>query len=323
MLRPGSSDRERRVLSMPKVPHRPRLAALTVLLASCAAAALVLAPSSARSIPLQQASEYVNCHDDVRDIVSLKPQFECDGRIVTDAEAEAIRARRVQRVRSHLKAPEQAVPDKTLKATGTGFYVNPRGAIVTNHHVVANCSTVTATGSDGAVVQAEVVAVDEGEDLALLKIARDVPVAASFRQGALPRSGSKIAVIGFPLHGRVTIKPIFATGQMVHDPAMLRPVPGRFPLKADIRRGNSGGPVIDDSGLVVGVVTAKVNTPEVFERTGQLVRDIGLAIDISTLREFLKRNTVEFRELPPQPPLVDNALFARAQTYVARIGCWQ
>jgi S1-C subfamily serine protease len=244
--------------------------------------------------------------------------------MVTDAEAEAIRARRVHRVRNQLKAPEQAVPDKTLKATGTGFFVSPNGALVTNHHVVANCAAVTVTMSDGTVIPAEVVATEEGEDLALLKIDRNVAVSASFRQGALPKSGSTIAVIGFPLHGRVAIKPIFVSGHMVQDPQMLRPMNGRFPLKADIRRGNSGGPVIDDGGLVVGVVTAKVNTPEMFERTGQVVRDIGLAIDIATVREFLKRNGSEFSELPPQRPIQDEAkLFARAQTFVARIGCWQ
>jgi S1-C subfamily serine protease len=309
---------------MPQNSHGLRgSAALSGFLVACALAAQVGAPSVARAVPLQQAAEYVNCHDDVRDIVTLKPLFECDGKIVTDAEVETIRARRVHRVRSHLKAPEQAVPDKTLKATGTGFFVNPRGAIVTNHHVVASCMTVTATGGDGVLATAEVVAVDEGEDLALLKIARNGTAWASFRQGSPPRSGSRIAVIGFPLHGRVTIRPIFASGQMVQDPAMFRTVPGRFPLRADVRRGNSGGPVIDDSGLVVGVVTAKVNTPEVFERTGQLVRDIGLAIDVATVRDFLKRNETEFNEVPPQRALVDDALFARAQTYVARIGCWQ
>jgi S1-C subfamily serine protease len=282
------------------------------------------APPAARAVPLQQAAETVNCHDEVRDIVNQKPLFECDGKVVSDSEADAIRARRIHRVRNQLKAPEQAVPDKTLKATGTGFFVKPKGALVTNHHVIANCAAVTATLSDGSIIPAEVLAAEEGEDLALLRVNRSVAVSASFRQNSLPKNGAKIAVIGFPLHGRVAIKPIFVSGQMVQDPQMLRPVQGRFPLKADIRRGNSGGPVIDDSGLVVGVVTAKVNTPEMFERTGQVVRDVGLAIDLATLRDFLKRHGMEYSELPPQRAAPDDAqLFARAQTFVVRVGCWQ
>jgi S1-C subfamily serine protease len=275
-----------------------------------------------RALPLQQAAEFVNCHDEVRDLVALKPMFECDGKTVTDAEADRIRARRVHRVRGQLTAPEQAVPGKVLRATGTGFVVNSTGTILTNHHVIANCTVVTATIEDGKAEQTTVIAADEAEDLALLQLEHGVPAAASLRQGALPRGGARIAVVGYPLHGRVAIKPIFRTGEMVRDPK-LQGVRGRFPVKADIRRGNSGGPVLDDGGLVVGVVTAKVNTPKVFEKTGELIRDIGLAIEVSRVREFLTQNGVDYTDAAPQQSLDDNRLFARAQTFVVRVGCWQ
>jgi serine protease Do len=67
---------------------------------------------------------------------------------------------------------------------------------------------------------------------------------------------------------------------------------GRFAIDADIRRGNSGGPVIDDRGYVVGVVSAKVNTPAMFQRTGQVMRDIGLIIRQDRALRFLERFNV-------------------------------
>ena len=85
--------------------------------------------------------------------------------------------------------------------------------------------------------------------------------------------GEDIAVVGYPLHGLVAIKPIMVKGHVYvgSEP----PRADLFAMSIDIRRGNSGGPVVDRAGRIVGVVVAKVNTPSVFAAAGQVVRNLG------------------------------------------------
>jgi hypothetical protein len=120
---------------------------------------------------------------------------------------------------------------------------------------------------------------------------------AQYRKPLDMQIGDKIAVIGHPLHGLVAIN-------------------------VDIRRGNSGGPVVDDRGYVVGVVSAKINTPAMFKRTGQVMGNIGLIIRQDRALRFLDRFNVVYTGGDLRHPMNDKALFDLAHLFVARIGCW-
>jgi S1-C subfamily serine protease len=99
--------------------------------------------------------------------------------------------------------------------------------------------------------------------------------------------------------------------------------PGKFSMKIDVRRGNSGGPILDQSGLVVGVVVAKINTPHLYAATGRLVRNVGIGIRLSVALDFLREHGVEVREAWTAPPLTQADLFAKAHQFVGQVGCWR
>lgn len=169
---------------------------------------------------------------------------------------------------------------------------------------------------------ARLIGTDKPDDLAVIQYSEKPPGYALFRKPLKLKIGDKIAVIGHPLHGLVAIKPIYVTGKVraFQDEKLRRW--GRFAIDADIRRGNSGGPVIDDRGYIVGVVSAKINTPAMYQKTGVVMRDIGLIIRQDRALRFLERFNIPYSGSDRRETMQDKALFDLAYGFVARIGCW-
>jgi len=290
-------------------------------LASVFALGVAVCAAADGGAPAPDPSAMVWCHDEELSIVSRKQAWRCKERIVGDREAEEIRKRRVRRIIEGFEKPKPLFEGTRLGGTGSGFYVSRSGHFVTNHHVVAGCRGVSMTPAGGDALAAEPVASDTRIDLALLRTSGRRTVAAPFRDAGPVRADEGLAVVGYPLHGRVAIRPIMVTGRLYAG----RGNPGRprFAMRIDIRRGNSGGPVLDRMGRVVGVVVAKVNTPHVFATTGEVVRDVGVAIRRSPVRRFLKANGVAVVAGPDGPAMTDEALFDHAHGFVGQVGCWR
>mgnify|MGYP000542529342 CR=1 FL=1 len=193
----------------------------------------------------------------------------------------------------------------------------------TNAQTPDSAGTATAAHS-GVKTKAGVIGVDETDDLAVIRYSGPVAAIGQFRKPLNLAVGDRIAVIGHPLHGLIAIKPIFVTGT-VRDTGTAGQLRrwGRFAVNADIRRGNSGGPVIDAAGYVVGVVSAKINTPEMFKRTGTVMRNVGLIIRQDRVLRFLERFDIPYGTGGDRLPLDDEALAGIAGAFVARIGCWK
>lgn len=279
---------------------------------------------SPRSLQTAQVvSTMVWCHDTERDLVARKPQHQCSGEMVSDDKAREIRARRVQRMKDRLSGKSRlAVPGKKMKGSGTGFFVSGSGHLLTNNHVIDKCTAITVTPTSGESGRAAVIGADAKLDLAVLATRVTPPKVATFRRQAFG-AGGRIAIVGYPLHGKVAIKPIFRTGKSLPPTGLGQAAAIRFPFKADVRRGNSGGPIVDGAGSVIGVVMAKVNTPELYKRTGKVVRDIGVGIREDVVLAFLAKHRVAYRMNGGGLQMSDVDLFAAAQRIVARIGCWR
>jgi hypothetical protein len=81
--------------------------------------------------------------------------------------------------------------------------------------------------------------------------------------------------------------------------------------------------VLDEKGAVVGVVTAKINTPAMYRRTGIVIKDIGFAIPNSTIFDFLHRNSIAFQQGQQAATLAPAQILQEAHGFVRQIGCWK
>jgi serine protease Do len=145
-------------------------------------------------------------------------------------------------------------PGPRIASLGSGFVIDPSGLIVTNNHVIANAEQITVTLSDDTALQAQVIGRDAVTDLALLKVDAKTPLhAASWGDSSKARVGDWVLAIGNPfgLGGTVTAGIISATARDIHS----SPYDDYLQTDASINRGNSGGPMFDLAGEVIGINT--------------------------------------------------------------------
>lgn len=170
-------------------------------------------------------------------------------------------------------------PLSRVASLGSGFVIDPSGLIVTNNHVIANAEQITVTLSDDTTLQAEVIGRDAVSDLALLKVEPKAPLpAASWGDSAKARVGDWVLAIGNPfgLGGTVTSGIISATARDIHS----GPYDDFLQTDASINRGNSGGPMFNLAGEVIGINTA------IFSPSGGSI-GIGFAIPSAFARPIV------------------------------------
>ena len=167
------------------------------------------------------------------------------------------------------------------RAMGSGFIVDPSGLVVTNNHVVAGATDVIVTLHDGTSLSAEVVGFDPKTDLSLLRVEadRELP-SAIFGNSDRTRVGDRVFAIGNPfgLEGTVTTGIVSARGRDIQS----GPFDDFLQIDAPINQGNSGGPLFDVTGKVIGVNTA------IFSPNGGNV-GIGFAIPSGQARPIIEQ----------------------------------
>ena len=176
-----------------------------------------------------------------------------------------------------------------IKGTGTGFAVNKRGNLVTNDHVVDGCDTVwVATG--GKVYRAYVVATDPVNDLAVIS-AENLPLGkvARFR-AAGPRLGEDLMAAGFPFSTILgtSLKTTFGNVSSVVGGTNV----AEFQLSASIQPGNSGGPIVDQSGVVIGVVVSKLDDEYMLKSRGQIAQLVNFGVRSEVALVFLESHRI-------------------------------
>jgi len=169
--------------------------------------------------------------------------------------------------------------------TGTGFYINRQGHILTNAHVAGKCTSITVTRQGSAPVPASLVKADTSNDLAVL-IAQPSASFATFRGGRPVRAGEAVVAFGFPLTGTLASGGIVTNGS-ISALAGLGDDSRYLQISAPVQPGNSGGPLLDSSGNVVGIVTASIKDMAVARRTGAIPQNINFALKTDVARTFL------------------------------------
>jgi serine protease Do len=172
-------------------------------------------------------------------------------------------------------------PAPHVASLGSGFIIDRSGLIVTNNHVIANAEQILVTLSDNTTLQAKVVGRDPVSDLALLKVDPKKPLpAASWGDSTKVAVGDWVLAIGNPfgLGGTVTSGIISATARDIH----AGPYDDFLQTDASINRGNSGGPMFNLNGDVIGINTA------IFTPSGGSI-GIGFAIPSSYARPIIEQ----------------------------------
>lgn len=189
---------------------------------------------------------------------------------------------------------------------GSGFVVGAR--IATNHHVIDGARRITVYFADGRSAPARVEASDAKRDLAVL-----------VAEGALPRGlplaaeeagmGAEVFTLGFPLTGLMGANAKLSTG-IVSSRTGLRDDPHSYQVSVPVQAGNSGGPLLNGRGEVVGVITSKLAADQVYRSTGDLPQNVNYAVKAEGLRALLSG--------PSGDPLPAEA--AGLEALVARVG---
>ncbi|MES2710866.1 MAG: serine protease [Pseudomonadota bacterium] len=192
-------------------------------------------------------------------------------------------------------------PERRAVSSGTGFVVAPR-RLMTNAHVVEGCTEMRARRPDGSDVVARVDAADRTRDLALLTVASDLGPPLNFRATPAPRRGETVITYGFPLAGLLSSGPSLTTGS-VSALAGLSDDPRQIQISAPVQPGNSGGPLLDMAGLVIGVVVSKLNAQRVAQRTGDIPQNVNFAVKGAEALAFLREQNVTVAPEAGREPL--------------------
>lgn len=209
-------------------------------------------------------------------------------------------------------------------SSGTGFFVTSSGDIITNHHVVDGCKEVTIQGGVPEN-KAKVIAVDKKFDLALLRTTVKPWRIASLRHPDL--SGLKlnepVMVMGYPLDSyknkkyKIAVSKVMGLKGPLDEPEWIQFADAAL-------QGNSGGPLLDGSGNVAGVVVGK---SQLFRKLGngreEIVSKSDLAISVDVLMTFLDHNYVNYRFTSSQGYMMPQRIEEEAKNYIVNVLCQQ
>ncbi|MFZ1642110.1 MAG: trypsin-like peptidase domain-containing protein [Candidatus Contendobacter sp.] len=203
--------------------------------------------------------------------------------------------------------------------SGTGFCVHPDGYVLTNHHVIEGASEILAR-SPRQRCALEPVFADPTNDLALLRAVAPLAGVAAFRDGPQARLGEAVIVVGYPLGGLLGSGPQVTTGNVS---SLLGPGDDTRSLQftAPTQSGNSGGPLLDGDGSVVGVVSAKLNAVRVHEMTGDIPQNVNFAIKAALARGFLEAAGVDYQSRAARATRAAADIAAEARDFVVKIEC--
>jgi S1-C subfamily serine protease len=218
-------------------------------------------------------------------------------------------------------APKSA---KAVDQSGTGFVISNNGHIVTNHHVIDGCGEITGNISGETPLKLRLVSSDETNDIALLQAPSPFKDVASIRANAV-QSGDSVTAIGFPFHGLLTSDFTVTTGIVSSLSGILNDT-RYLQISAAVQPGNSGGPLLDSGGAVVGVVAAKLDGVKFVRATGNIPENINFAIKTGALRDFLDNSVVPYQTTDagsdPNRKVLTTAEIARhARGYTLLISC--
>jgi S1-C subfamily serine protease len=173
-----------------------------------------------------------------------------------------------------------------LRAIGSGFFVTKDGYLLTNHHVVQDARRIEVIYG-GRTLEAKVAADDQTNDLAVLKVEGGdfQPLAISRKETA--ELGQEVFTIGFPNIQMQGVEPKYTDGK-ISSLTGMQDDPTEYQISVPVQPGNSGGPLCDANGEVVGIIVARLNDMAMLETSGAVPQNVNYAVKISHAARLLQ-----------------------------------
>jgi S1-C subfamily serine protease len=241
---------------------------------------------------------------------------------LTDVGTDGLQARLLQHACaiSRGENPSPPVAKSAQVSIGAGIVVTTDGLILTNHHVAQNCTSIAVLDAERGRAKATIVGADVANDLTLLRAERAFSAVASFRRGAALQAGESVTVVGFPLASVLGFEPNVTFGY-VSATGGLRGDSTRFQISAPIHKGNSGGPILDQGGQVIGIVTSKLDALAVQKRMGDLPQNISFGVKGEVAQAFLEKHSAAFRSAPGGARLENTEVAAIGREVTVLVAC--
>jgi S1-C subfamily serine protease len=172
---------------------------------------------------------------------------------------------------------------------GSGFVVDTGRKVVTNRHVVEGGKEFAIRTGLGEVIKARLVFISNTDDIAVLELAKPLPADRAIPSSSFvkPQVGRNVVVMGYPLWYLLGEGSPSLTNGVVSKRTGLRDDAGTFQITAKVNKGNSGGPVFDMRGNVVGITVGKLDIKKIGDDQGFLPEDVNFAIHVDRLPKML------------------------------------
>ncbi len=216
----------------------------------------------------------------------------------------------LEKKNKELQQPKKKQPAKPKSGSGSGFFISKLGHIITNQHVVNKCNKITIGDHIDKQVPAKLIEADRVNDLALLRTTnlkmasaetqslirklsiQIVPLASGgLMRKSDVKGGEDVIVAGFP-YGVMFSKEIKVTFGNVNSTKGIGDDSSQFQIQAPVQPGNSGGPIYDRYGNIVGVVVSQLNKFKLAKSIGSLPENVNFGIKASTVSQFLNSSGV-------------------------------
>jgi len=209
-------------------------------------------------------------------------------------------------------------PEEKQRSSGTGFFITENGHVLTTAHVVEDCPVLRVTAEGQLPLPGRIVAKDAANDLAVLATDLKPSKIACIRTGV--RLGEQVAAFGFPLAPLLSQSGNFTLGN-VTALAGLRDDTRYIQMSTPVQAGNSGGPLFDFSGNVVGVVKSKLNVLRMAVVTGDFPQNVNFALKATVATSFLESNRISYIAASSMTPIAPADLADHSRSVSVFIEC--
>jgi serine protease Do len=215
---------------------------------------------------------------------------------------------------------ELLIDRKKAVNTGTAFYINKKGQMITAAHVLRDCLVLEAQ-KDGVTLPVKLSASSNLLDLAVVDSGKPTDRALPLRIGQTLTLGEGVTNVGYPLQGLLADSPNLTRGNVSARAGMKGSV-GLFQFSAPIQPGSSGGPVVSDGGELLGVTVSSLNAAALI-KDGLLPQNVNFALEARYAAIFLRDSHVDFAEVKPKANGSMTMANEAALGSVLQLSCYQ